>query len=222
MMKAIRRISTSLVANFDWAVTQIENHEALVTAALREIQHSGAKAKVQLMRVRRDGERMQQKVQELQEADSLWAERALRCAPLDQSKAIECLRRRKRAQADALELEAQIKSHARLEEDLTRDLEKIEKQVEELKRKRNSLRSRESTAEALSALQSQDMGLIDELEDVFERWEVKVSEYESHDGFALARTQTLEHELGSDEEQARLKAELDELLAQKGALPKPQ
>lgn len=215
MMKAMRRITTSLLANFDWAVTQIENHEALVSAALREIQHSGAKARVQLVRVRRDGERMRLKVAELRDSDALWAERAVRCAALDQEKALECLRRRKKAQVDAAELEAHIASHERLELDLTRDLENIEKHIEELKRKRNSLRSRESTAEALSALQSQDMGLIDELDDVFERWEIKVSEYESHEGFPSPRTKNLECEFESEEEQVQLKAELEALIARK-------
>jgi phage shock protein A len=219
MMKAIRRITTSLCANFDWAVTQIENHEALVNAALREIQHSGAKAKVQLARVRKDGERMRQKIDQLKESDQLWAERAIRCNGLDQTKALECLKRRKKAQAEVHELELQVAAHVRLEEDLTRDLESIEKRIEELKRKRNSLRSRESTAEALSALQSQDLGLIDELDDVFDRWEIRVSEYESHDHILSPKSKSLEAEFETEEEHVQLKAELEALIAERGTSP---
>lgn len=216
MMKTIKRITTSLFANFDWAVTQIENHEALVNAALREIQHAGAKARVQLGRVRQDGDRMKRKLTELSEADALWTERALRCGATDEAKALECLRRKKKANSERLELEAQIAGHARLEENLANDLEAIEKRIEELKRKRNTLRTRESTAEALSAMQSQDAGLIAELDDVLDRWEIKVSTYESSDvGNTCAKA--LETELENEEEEAALRAELSALQQERQA-----
>lgn len=213
MMKTIRRITTGLFANFDWAVTQIENHEALVNAAMREIQHAASKAKVQLARVKQDGERMRQRVKSLQDSEALWAERAVRCSALDQAKALECLRRRKKALAEIAELETQLKNHARLEEDLCKDLENIERRIEELRRKRNTLRTRESTAEALAAFQSQDAGLIAELDDVFDRWEIKVGSYETISSCSSGSERALEAEFAGAEEENALKAELDALVA---------
>ena len=217
MMKAIRRITTGLFANFDWAVTQIENHEALVNAAVREIQHASAKAKVQLARVRQDGERIRQRLASQRDADVLWTDRALRCAALDQPKALECLRRKKRVQAEIAELELQLNNHERLEVDLARDLETIERRMEDLKRKRNEMRTRESTAEALAAFQSQDAGLIAELDDVFDRWEVKVGSYETLSSAPLSADRKLDQEFESAEEEAELRAELEGLLAAKQA-----
>ncbi len=222
MMKAIRRITTGLFANFDWAVTQIENHEALVNAAMREIQHAASKAKVQLTRVRQDGERMRQRLQAQREVEALWADRALRCGAIDQAKALECLRRRKRAQAEIAELEAQLGSHGRLEEDLTRDLETIEKRMEDLRRKRNGLRTRESTAEALAAFQSHDAGLIAELDDVFDRWEIKVGSYECLGSVRPSNDHKLDEEFASAEEEEALKAELNALLSATASKPAQQ
>lgn len=213
MMKTIRRITTGLFANFDWAVTQIENHEALVNAAMREIQHAASKAKVQLARVKQDGERMRQRVETLRESEALWAERAVRCSALDQAKALECLRRRKKTLAEIAELETQLKNHARLEEDLCKDLENIERRIEELRRKRNTLRTRESTAEALAAFQTQDAGLIAELDDVFDRWEIKVGSYETISSCSSGAERALDAEFAGAEEENALKAELDALVA---------
>ena len=99
-MKTIKRITTSLCANFDWAITQIENHEALVNVAMRDIQHAGAKAQGQLNRVRKDGEQMRAKLADLKSAEALWADRAVRCAAVDEGKALECVKRRKKALAE--------------------------------------------------------------------------------------------------------------------------
>lgn len=223
MMKAMKRITTSLFANFDWAVTQIENHEALVNAALREIQHAGAKARVQINRVRQDGERMRRRLTEQRQAAQVWEERALRCAQSDEARALECLKRCKQAQLEAQELELQITNHARIEEDLARDLEAIERRIEDLKRKRNTLRTRESTAEALSTMQSQDAGLIAELDDVFDRWEIKVASYDQCEVVAGNGARSLEREFETEEETAALRAELANLQTRsKHPAPRPE
>ena len=209
MMRTITRLTTSLIANFDWAVTQFENHEALVSAAIREIQHAGAKARVQLSRVRQDGEKMRSRLSDLRESDTLWEGRALSCAASDQARALECLKRRKRVKAEATELEVRLEHHARLERDLTNDLEAVDRRIEDLKRKRNTLRTRESTAEALSAMQSHDTGLITELDGVLDRWEIKVATYEREE--CPPETLQFEREFESEEENALLKLELETL-----------
>ena len=211
-MRTIKRLTTSLIANFDWAVTQFENHEALVSAAIREIQHAGAKARVQLSRVRQDGEKMRSRLSELRKSDSLWEERALSCAASDQARALECLKRRKRVRAEAAEIEGRLEHHDRLERDLANDLEAVDRRIEDLKHKRNTLRTRESTAEALSAMQSHDTGLITELDGVLDRWEIKVATYEREDSPPV--TLQFEREFESEEEGALLKIELESLQAE--------
>lgn len=43
-MNVFKRWTTSIASSFDYVINQVENHDALVTAAIREMQSSGAKA----------------------------------------------------------------------------------------------------------------------------------------------------------------------------------
>ena len=59
MMKTLKRLSTTVVSSFDWMISQVENHESLVNAAISEIQEAGARATVQLKKVKHDGAAME-------------------------------------------------------------------------------------------------------------------------------------------------------------------
>ena len=54
-MSLIRRISTSITSSVDRAVSRVENHDAIVNAALRDTQQAAARSRVRLERVRKDG-----------------------------------------------------------------------------------------------------------------------------------------------------------------------
>ena len=75
-MNTFKRLSSGIMANIEWMVGQLENHEGLVEATLKEVNQSAAKAKVQLSRVRQDGQNMKKKLIELRNAEELWMERA--------------------------------------------------------------------------------------------------------------------------------------------------
>lgn len=212
-MRLIKRWTTSVAASFDSLISQVENHEALVTSAIREMQEAGAKAKVQLQRVRRDGERMQKRLGELREKSELWAERAVRVHETDKQGALECLRRRKAVHREIEYLERQVAEHVRLEKQLTADLGKIGERLDELQRKKNALSARQYRSEALQAGQVDDLGLIAEIDDIFDRWEVKVCQAESFS----ESSDRFEADFESTEEGKVLEQELLELVERAGA-----
>ena len=207
-MNFIKRWTTAVSASFDTVMTQVENHDALVSAALREMQTAGAKAKVQLSRVKKDGEQMRRRHEELKEMERLWEERAVRSNAEEKEKAIECLRRRNAATRERKYLEEQLKQHEQISIQLSRDLKLIDERIQELRRKQSTLNARQYRAEALKAGQLSELGLIGEIDDIFDRWEVKLTQYEN---FSVPEDE-FETTLKKEEDDRDLSAELERLI----------
>ena len=213
-MNTLKRLSSGIIANINWMVGQIENHEGLVDATIKEASQSAAKAKVQLNKVKLDGQSMKKKLIELRNAEELWQERAKKIAPSDEQRAFACLRRKKTATEQIKNLEEQQLEHSKMEKQLSEDLSKIEEKLHRLKNQKNLMRTRESRAEALKALKLDDSDIFYEIDSIFERWESKVTQYEILSGCNALNSAAdqLEQDFLGSEEEACLREELKELL----------
>lgn len=212
MMKTLRRWTTSIVTSIDQMISQVENHEALVNVAIGEVQEASARARVQLKRVEQDGQRMRKRLVELHEGSELWRDRAVKAAGVDEKRALECLKRKKKIEREIASLEEQEREHVRMEKQLCVDLKTVEDRLQQLKSQRNLLRTRQSRAEALGALGGEDTSIISEIDEIFDRWEIKVSQYEVHGESAYKREDEFEQQFVSEEEEEELKIALVELL----------
>ena len=204
-----KRFTSGFLSSIDGFIAQVENHEALATSALRELEQGVGRSKVQLARVGRDGVTLRQSLAEEREASVRWRERAKR--ETNETRALECLRRSKRSEARSLELEKQTADHDRIEAQLKRDVQTLEMRLVELRQQRNTMRTRQSRAEALVVVQGSGATNSSEIGDIFERWEERVAEREVMSGLVAVTTDTLEEELTSAEEVAELKLELEAL-----------
>jgi phage shock protein A len=213
-MNRLRLWTSSLLSRVDWMVTQVENHEALAEGAIREVRRAGARAHVQLARVRQDGERLRESLSTQIEAEQRWRERARNTASDDEARALECLRRARAAARRATELERRVDEHDRVEQQLIHDVGAIQERLSKLEDQRNLLRTRQSRAEALSHVRTADPGA--EAGALFDRWETRVieSEFESacHPD-PTHREDEFETEFDEVEEAESLRDELRELLA---------
>ena len=86
-MRLIKRISTTVSSTLDKAVSKVENHDAIINAALRETQQAAARSRVRLVRVQKDGNNLKARRDELRIAASQWTERAKSVAASDEAKA---------------------------------------------------------------------------------------------------------------------------------------
>jgi phage shock protein A len=206
MMARIKRWTHGFVASIDSMIVQVENHEALVTSALRELEHGVARSKVQLLRVERDGKAINQALEEEREAATRWRERAQR--EQDEARALECLRRHKRSQARVTELGSAQGEHQRVETQLKRDVQTLERRLVELRQQRNTMRTRQSRADAFSVVQGQGDVERGEIGEIFERWETRVAESEVASGCLVASVDSFDDEFLDAEEEAALKLEL--------------
>lgn len=209
-MKArLKRWTHGFVAGIDSMIVQVENHEALATSALKDLEQGVARSKVQLMRVERDGRALTQALSEEREAAVRWRARAR--GEEDETRALECLRRCKRAQARVADLTGNHAEHQRIEQALTRDVQTLERRLIELRRQRNTMRTRQLRADAFTAVQTN--GELDggEIGLIFEHWETRVAESEVASGCLLASLDSFDEEFLDAEEAASLKLELQAL-----------
>lgn len=207
-MKTFKRWTTCIASGFESVINQVENHESVVTNSIRDLQEAAARAKVKVNRLKRDLANMRSKSAELELNRDLWNQRALKLRDSDKPKALECLRRRKRVEAELERLQAEIPQHATLADQIEADVSKLEGRIEELKRKKRAFSSRSCRAKALEISGSIDDLNGSDLEDTFERWEIKLAESEI---CAHVATDSLETQLQREEETAELEAELDAL-----------
>lgn len=210
-MSLIRRISASFTSSVDRAVSRVENHDAVINAALRDTQQAAARSRVRLARVRKDGHNLRDRKTNLETAVSRWTERARTVASEDEAKALECLRRKKECEAQLRNLDVSIGKHDELESRIVDQVKKIESRIGEVSQQRNMMRSRQSVAEALRTINDIEGVSYGEIEDTFDRWEINLGETEIQVGVG-SPSDSLETTFIAEEEKAELKAELDLLL----------
>jgi phage shock protein A len=192
-------------------VSKVENHDAIINAALRDTQQAAARSRVRLERVRKDGHSLKTRHANLILAGSRWAERAKSIAATDEAKALECLRRRKDCETQVRNLEDSILKHDELEARIAEQVKKIEARIGEVAQQRNMMRSRQSVAEAMRTINNIEGISYGEIEDTFDRWEINLGETEILMG-ATTTSDPLDSAFLNEEETAELRAELDVLL----------
>ncbi len=209
-MNIIKRWTAGVSSRVDWMVSQVENQEALVNSALREARQSAARAKVQLGRVQQDGNQLRQRLQNEEQSVTTWRDRAIQTKESDENKALECLRRSKRSEQLAGQLKQRLTEHVQVEQQLAKDVRTMEEQLQALAEKRNLMRTRQSRAEAVKTIQGNADRVSTDLDDIFERWETRVTEKEFA-GACSIQFDTLEQDFVSQEEENALRDELKSL-----------
>ncbi|MBT3379926.1 MAG: hypothetical protein HN742_03170 [Lentisphaerae bacterium] len=213
MIGVFRRWTVGMASGVDRMVGKIENQEALVGSAIRSLQRSAARAKVQLARVRQDGIRLRHELADAEDAEAQWRDRAGRTASEDEARALECLRRAKQAHRKGSEFRRRLDVHAGTEEQLRKDMRAVENRLAELKEKRNLMRTRQSRAEALCTVHDVSAPMGAEIEEIFDRWECHVTEAEIESGCQVDEADSFGDEFLTQEEEEGLRLELQEIRA---------
>jgi phage shock protein A len=209
-MQTLRLWTAALVARIDGMAARIENHEALAQSAIQDVRRASARARVELRRVRKDGDKLRTRLGEAREAEVAWRDRARRKAGEDEAAALECLRRGRESGRRASELARRLEEHERVEADLATDVGRIQERLSRLEEHRHVLSARQTRAEAFATIECDEVGAAD-VEGLFDRWDVKISEREISCGQDDAGD-AFEHGFSREEEEEELRAELDELL----------
>jgi len=206
-MNRMKRWTMSVTSWVDGVLAQIENHEANVDAAIVRVRKSTARARVQLRRVERDQTKLRDNLAAEDEARSAWLRRVK--ATKDEDAALECLRRAKIAERRGARLQERLGEHERTHQELNDGIGQLNDRLSELVERRNLMRTRQSRAEAMHGMATATTPIGD-LEDLFERWETRVTEVEIASDVGNY-VDTFEIEFESAEQTAALLEELREM-----------
>lgn len=214
-MSILKRLSATMFSRVDQVVSEIENHDAIIESAVRDNQRALAKARVRFNRLKADGQRLAQRLADLQASEAQWTRRAQDKAEQDEQTALRCLQKRRECRRRIAGTEHALAEHRKTEDRLAKELETMDERVKRIGQQRNLLRSRQSAADAMRTFKAiEDCSYID-IDDTFEKWEVKVTEAELvSDGFDT--TDDLEQAFIEAEELEDLQHELSELAGRKG------
>lgn len=217
-MSIIKRLTTTIVARVDQLVGGIENHDAVIEAAIKDARQATAKAKVRLQRLSQERQKMAARIVELRNKEAEWTQRAQHVAAQDEEKALACIRRRRECQRQIDELTAAVAKQRQAEDKISADVRDAETRISEMNQKRSLMRTRESAAEALATFNRFDEAQTINVDDTFERWEVRVSEAELRSDCSLQQDgfDNLEREFIDAEERASLRSELETLNKESG------
>jgi phage shock protein A len=209
-MNRVKRWTMSVTRWVDDVLAQVENHEAAVGSAIARARKSTARARVQLRRVERDAQMLRDSLAKEEEAVLAWRRRAK--VTLDDERALECLRRYKAAERRVVTLRQRLIEQQRAHKELSEGIKLLHQRLSELIERKNIMRTRQSHAEATHGMTSA-AGPIEDLEEVFDRWEARVGEIEIAIGYPDP-VDSFEAQINEEEENHALQIELEELRAE--------
>ena len=204
-MKLIKRLSTSITATLDSAVGQLENHDAIVEATIKQTRQSVAKTKARINTLRQQLSTYETQLKEAREQYTLWTDRAASLADSDQEKALQCVARRNQYEAEIGRLNYSAEQQKILIRDVSQNLQKLQSKLDEMTQKHNLMRSRQTVADVNRAVAH--VSTDDSISETFERWESAVLEHEFAVSDACTRD-PLDLEFTQQEDEAALLAQL--------------
>ncbi len=207
-MNGFRKWTLGVYAKFDDLLGQVENHEAIASQALLDMKTSLARAKGQLSRVDRDCRALEQDVRAAQASAEQWKARAAK--ETEDKRAMECIRRARFKLKDADALRARLDEQTRMRDQVTLTVRNLEQKFLELSGKKRLLSTRQAAARASEAI-SAESGTSVEVEDVFSRWEIKLTEKEFVPGYEAELPDEFADKYAEKEEEESLLRELASL-----------
>ncbi len=215
-MNTVKRLFISIKQQIENVAEDFEDHQALINAAIAELDEVGASTRIQLNRTRNEIANYEKKNKEVLEQRSIWADRARKAHKEDEAKALECVKRIQVLINQSKRLMEQIDHSIEVERELIKDLEAINQKRSELKMRKDNLSSRENRTLADQILDDTKHGVVTQADKILERWEDRVVSKEYQDQTVEHRNQNvtvdpLQQEFEKQEEDQKLKQMLDEL-----------
>ena len=216
-MNLLTRITATIGATAETAVSRFENHEAIAQSALVEARQAVAKARIRHQRLAKSVGDIRSTIQTSEAQINQWTIRAQKLAQSDENRALECLTERQRCREKLTKDTQNLAQHETLEAELADRLKRLETRLQTMVNQCNEMRSRESLAQATQVMDRVDNKSRDGVDAIFERWELNISDAEIRNSVHLddvSSVSSLQRQMGEEERTEALKDELAVLLAE--------
>lgn len=213
-MSLFKRLSVSFRSHLDEAVTRIENHDAVIDAALQESRDAIARLKLQQSRLNKKVETIDTQLETLHSDEQSWVRRAKSLAKSDEAQAVVCLERRDRCIEQIKQLQQQREQCNEMTFRLANNLLKLEQKLIGDEQRLQEFRGRDLSAKAEHAIQDVICSDSINLEQTFDRWELAITRQEMQQQGVdpAAGIDTLEERFQREERAAAHKAELKSMM----------
>lgn len=213
-MNNLKRIFVSIKSQIDHVADEFENHEALAGVAIEDLQAIASRTRLHLHRVSKMSEQYQQQLLTEQQQAHLWSERAVKVRQEDEKKALQCVKRLRQVQQQIKSLEQQCQESTAQEEKIRTDLTLIQEQLQSLKNQKEILAARQNRACIQETLGNNHGGSLQEVNNVFQRWEGAVVSAEFDIPEPVTDSDNFAQDFEKEEDELTLKMMLDELTEQ--------
>jgi len=214
-MNLFTRISATLGATADNAVSRFENHDAIAQTALAEARQALASARIRHQRLMRSTDEIRANLETAEEQVQQWTLRAQKLATTDEARAMQCLEQRQLSRQQVNSHLLNLCKHEDMASSMANRLEQMETRLRNMVGQRDEMRSRESLARATRVMDRIDNQGRDGVDAIFERWELTIGETEIGDDryhHEFDNVSSLQREMDEEERQAALKDELAALV----------
>ena len=208
-MNSLKRLYISIKGQVDQVADEFENHEALASVAIQDLQTIASKTRLHLHRVSKMTEQYQKQLEEQKEQETLWTARAIKAKKQDEQKALQCVKRLVQTKKQITLLEQQQRGSSEQENKIRDDLNTIQEQLQILKNKKEMLAVRQNRSHLQNTLQDSQTSPLDNVQQVFDRWEERVASTEFDAPTEII--DSLSSDFEQEEEVMALKMMLDEL-----------
>jgi phage shock protein A len=216
-MNLFTRITATIGATAETAVSRFENHDAIAHSALSEARQSVAQAGIRHKRLKRSVDEIRASIDACEKQEQQWTMRAQKLAKTDQNRAIQCLEQRQLCRDQLATHTQNLNKHEALEAGMADRLKQLETRLLSMNNQREEMRSRESLAQATQVMDRVDNKGSDGVDAIFERWELNISDTEFRNGIQLdevSSASSLQREMDDEERKIALKDELAALIAE--------
>ena len=214
-MNLFKRLSISVRSQLDEAVSRIENHDAVIDAALGESREAIARLKMQQSRMQRKIQSIDDQLEASQQEEKNWVRRAKSLARSDEAQALVCLERRDRCHQQSEQLQRQREQSTEMTFRLGQQLSKLEQKLAQDEQRLQEFRGRDLSSKAEHAIQEVRGSDSLNLEQAFHRWELDITRKEMNGeaaNAAVADVDTLEERFQRQERLETHRAELKSLM----------
>lgn len=214
-MNLFTRISATMGATAETAISRFENHDAIAQSALTEARQAVAKARIRQQRLTRSVADIRMRLEAAEKQAQQWKLRAQNLAQTDEKRAMQCLEHRQECRKQIENHLLNLCRHEDLATDMANRLKQMEIRLHNMMGQREEMRSRESLARATQVMGRVDNHGRDGVEAIFERWELAIGDTEIHNELYydnINSVPSLQREMDEEERQAALKDELAALL----------
>lgn len=202
-MKTLKRIKIALSANVEGFINEVENQQAIIEAAIKEVKSSLLQINIQINNTEREINSDNKKYKEIEDSIKLWTKRAKETYSTDKTQAMDCTRRVVSKKKELTHIEFNISESKKAHNLLNLDKDLVVKKLQEIQTKQSLMISRESKNDALYS-GGVNGANNDFIEDVFNRWDDKLVKNETYsnnvDELAQKKDCLEEHFINQEEE----------------------